>query len=329
MTGAPALLDNAMVLDASLGDAMVLDAPVGDAMPVDVSVSCPEFLQRPAGLSYHLTRGTCDGYICTWDYDPVGKQLTRINGAFDPHAGTFWWQESFHDRHWRLAAAVSGTGQIQADGREISSFTVTTTDMLDVTTVAAVQQQRIGCNLSRTTTNASGQMFVLQGTFATTFTYTEDQIPTLWTGGDFPVQATGARTNMGTVSETFATPSPVGGEFWWMYSHTLTGDADGNTSVVFDQWNHASDWDREGTCDWDIAGTQTCVVQWDTEDWGGDAEWTVDYAGDGTGGFSAFFYDPGTGDFYPQDCPITFSSWACSWTCPDGQSSNCRTFLME
>lgn len=316
----------------SIDAAVPVDAPVVDAnVPSDaaavITVSCAEFLQLTAGLSYHLTQGTCTGDICTWDYDPAGEEITRINGEFDASAGTFSWQESYHSSHWRVATAVSGTGQIQVDGSEISSFTVTTTDILGVDRVVTVEQERVGCALTRTTTDADGQTFTLQGTFAETFTYTETQIPRLWNHGAVPAEANGQRTDLGIVHETFA-PTPEE-DWFWQYYHTLLSDADGNTTVDFYMGVIKFKWARWGQCSWDIAGTETCSIEYDEPDWRADLNWIVDYAGDGSGVLSAAFYDSQSGDWFGQDCPITFSSWACTINCPSGHEPHCEDVLIN
>ena len=320
-------------IDARFPSIMGVDAPGDDVSMSNragVITGCHAKSMQPiAGISYHLTQGACIGDICTWDYDPI-DEITRINGELDVFAGTFWWQESYDASHWRVATRVSGTVAVLADGSESSSFTVTTTDTLGVDRVVTVDQERMGCDLTRTTTDADGQIFTLQGTFGDTFIYTETQIPRQWTNGPFPVEATGERTDLGVVHETFAAPwPPPVDEFWWNYSHTLTSDADGTTSVDFDQWG-GEGWGRWGTCSWDIAGTESCSVTADVHDFYEYVDWTFDYAGDGGGVYTSCFYDETTDEWFWGDCQITFTSGACSVACPPGwYTPSCRSFLME
>ncbi len=294
-----------------------------------VEISCLEKLQLPAGLSFHIAQGECSDGLCTWDYDPIGAEISQISGTYDHATGEFAWEVGYEPAHWRTATSVVGTALISPAGDESSTYVRTTLDVLGAELVETVALERVGCALERTTTDANNQAFVLQGELGADFVYTEEQIPKLWSG-DFPTAAEGSRSPAGIVAETIFIPGPLDDiDFWWTYQHTLDGDADGNTSVSFSQWNAFSDWSREGSCDWDISGSESCAVTVDSEDWGAEVEWTVDYAGDGSGVFTAWFYNPQTMEFAPQDCPITFSNWSCSIGCPGGQTPNCNYFLMQ
>ncbi|NVB38523.1 hypothetical protein G6O69_11840 [Pseudenhygromyxa sp. WMMC2535] len=295
-------------------------------------ISCAESLLGQADLSFHLLQAECFGTTCTWDYDPAGAVMTQIAGEYDPLTGEFSWTVAYDPEHWRTSTTVSGTAVISEAGDESSSYSATTIDMLGAEILEDISLERSGCELVKTTTR-EGKDFVLDGSFTSTaFTYTEGQIPPLWTLGSFPVDAAGTRTSEG-YEETFQYYLPFDEEsdqeFVWNYSHSLTGDDDGYSEATFSQWNWVSSWSRNGTCSWSISGTQFCVVEANSEDWTADVQWTEDYSHNGEGIFSAWFYSSEMQDWVWQNCPITMVDGVCSYLCPLGQTNDCRYFLME
>ncbi|EDM77357.1 hypothetical protein PPSIR1_09805 [Plesiocystis pacifica SIR-1] len=296
-----------------------------------VPPSCAMHLMHHAELSFHITQGECVDGVCTWDYDPAGAVVTQIVGEYAAATGEFSWTVAYDPAHWRASTTVAGTASFTESGDESSDYGVETLDSLGVTHLETVHLERSECELTRTSTR-DGLDYVLQGTYSTgepLFTYTDGQMPPMWTSAAFVVDASGSFAS-GTANESLDVPSPNIDldEFWWNYVHTREYDLDGNDSVDFQQYNGLSDWSRQGTCSWDIAGTETCDVAVDSEDWGGSAEWTKDYAGNGEGVFSAWFYNQMTMEWGPQDCPITWVEGSCSYACPGGQMDDCGYFLM-
>ena len=301
-------------------DEVIEDAPRTEPVPPnleDYIPSCGPDLQRDAELSFHMTQGQCDATLCSFDYDPVEEEITRINGEFDIQSGDFWWSVEYHPDHWRVSTGVSGHADF-VDGDESSTFDRRTLDIAGVLSRESVTVDRVGCNLTvERLPEGMNSPLVLSGKFIDAeFEYQEDQLPPRHWGGDFVVTAGGTRTHNVLDETVSVSASPTQDPYWSAYSHNrYINRANDQNLVEFNQSNPFTGASRWGYCVETLAGVSTCDVELESDSWG-FAYFKVDYFGDGGGIYES------------EDdwCEVSFVAGDCSMVCDNAGNADCSAF---
>ncbi len=229
----------------------------------------------------------------SWDYDPIGRVQARNRGQYSFETGDFSWQVGFDPAHYRRTAEVEGFGYAAPNGDLDLLYTRRTTFIDDDVREVEVREERVGCDLTRTTT-AGASFEAFEGTFSRGFIdYTR-------VTGDRIAEGTLARA--GTWFETRTGPG---------YSATARGDADGASTEEWEE--QAGSTNYVGVTELFIDGSAHYRYTQREGDVSLVWEYEVDFFGDGTGTVSG----------ENLSCTLTFTRGVCDYDCGGGDAGRC------
>jgi hypothetical protein len=271
------------------------------AFQTDKALACSEpYLPWAGGLTFAITQGEGDG---TFDYDPLGLE-TRMFGSYDLATGDFSYNVDYPQEHWRNGTSVSGFGYAATNGDLDIGGTITTTDILGVTSDAEFRYERFGCNVTYQRMAESGDLYVETGTFQDgAYVYEQELEPADGSEG-YVVEGT-KRSDL-TYTETTEIEDGA-----FSYFAESEGDGGGNETTDWEQSDSDADYEMVGTNEIFMDGSVHQVYDYADPDT--EYTWDVEYDYEGNGG--------GTIEGSGFECEVTYEEYACTYDCGSGPYS--------
>lgn len=154
-----------------------------------------DFFSWGGGLTHHVVQGPGDG---TFDYDPTGDLVDRVDGFYDLDVGDFWWWTYYKDDSHRVTDHATGFGTLWRDGDMDVEYTLDVAWADGVDRTYEVRTKRYGCEETTQTGDEDGPISVVEGVWSTdAFTYVTE-----WIAGPILVTAEGVQSADGAWVES-------------------------------------------------------------------------------------------------------------------------------
>jgi hypothetical protein len=311
--------------------------PSGDESGEDVaeaeqSLKKTPLCAAPGTLGYHLAQGTeKTPWVHEFNYNPTGELLTTVAGEYNRKTGQFFWTETYHPDHYRTAAAVAGSAEVNGTVA-VLSYTVETTDIHDAVLAQEVEETWVGCSVTRRTRPVGApysEWRYHHGSYdGVAYVYDDQQAPLFWS--EDPDDPAVPYANGTLVASDMAWIESFSG-YWineeFSYGHIRKGDANGQ---VLTAWARAgSGYSQSGKDELFLDGTVHRKFHMDGFGSGVDVQTMVDYDGNGSGTMEIIADDPGQ-DSLPVTCTLALTATSCIQTCPNqGAPTNCPWWVTQ
>ncbi len=246
-----------------------------------------------------ISQGQGDGGFAV---DPPGDAATLVEGNYSPYSGSFSWERTYGDDHYRTRDVVEdGFGTAWHNGDLDIEYVATTTDRLDEATRVGLRVQREGCDQQWWTWDPGAA-----GADYTRFSGTFSRDALEWVADVADVEWSGTQAGDGSSVEDY-----VAAGIEQHYDRSVDGTAE-RTFVQDDgtytyEGSESRAWNGDRSQDYDIlqGGTELCSVEAEFE-----------YSGEGDA-----HYDCRNDDF---DCEyVVDDEGACTYTCTNDQKGEC------
>lgn len=260
------------------------------------------FLAWGGGLTYHVLQGPGDG---SFDYEPYGSLVERIEGQYDLKNGSLWWRADYADDSFRVRDDVLGYGTLWRDGDMDLTYSLDVTLADGGEETVKVRTQRWGCTETIREDRGDDRVTIRRGEYSNdAFTYTRE-----WIWGPLVVESEGTRAKDGSWEESTDVQEGI-----YKLVFTEVGDGAGHVRRDFSvedgrKLNGYWERDRDGSITMDYTSNAPGSKR---------QSWTYTVSGEGKGG--------GRWEQDGATCDLKFNNWNCKRrNCSDGTDGECTT----